>query len=367
MGMTFRRTAGLLLIGGVSHLHPAAAYMKAPTLGAGVLVYTQYGIQFKTHSVTGRHLNAFDVTRAYINIVGKFTIGVGTRITPDIYRNTTDGSLPSGSSTPTPPGPRRTAPSPSSSADPHPWLDWEEALWDYRMQGTMALERFGARPRRLSVVLRSGRRHRRKDRLRQGELPDRRVRRRDLQQARGRRPQGCRGPRSVRVLETDDFSRVGGLRITGYAGLGKPTGGGVATATSAWSPTSPNCSPWPESSAGPATGWTIRASHRHTGTGRRSRTDSDVLSFFGVLTCPTARSASSAAVRPAEAQRGRERQQPANGFIAGVSYQLTPNVRVLADVDNFWSQPGIYTNAVELHPDHTGSSRCSSTSSRSHR
>src|SRR5437867_7131364 len=22
-----------------------------------------------------------------------------------------------------------------------PWLDWEEALWDYRMQGQMALER----------------------------------------------------------------------------------------------------------------------------------------------------------------------------------------------------------------------------------
>src|SRR5262249_46612141 len=24
-----------------------------------------------------------------------------------------------------------------------PWLDWEEALWDYRMQGQMALERGG--------------------------------------------------------------------------------------------------------------------------------------------------------------------------------------------------------------------------------
>jgi hypothetical protein len=33
-------------------------------------------------------------------------------------------------------------------------------------------------------------------------------------------------------------------------------------------------------------------------------------------------------------------------FIAGVSYQLTPNVRVLGDVDNFWNEPGIYTNTV---------------------
>src|SRR5437879_12623556 len=31
---------------------------------------------------------------------------------------------------------------------------------------------------------------------------------------------------SVRLLKTDDNSRVGGLRLTGYAGLGKRTGGG---------------------------------------------------------------------------------------------------------------------------------------------
>src|SRR5256886_17643233 len=24
-----------------------------------------------------------------------------------------------------------------------PWLDWEEALWDYRVQGTMAMDRAG--------------------------------------------------------------------------------------------------------------------------------------------------------------------------------------------------------------------------------
>src|SRR5947209_15770303 len=32
---------------------------------------------------------------------------------------------------------------------------------------------------------------------------------------------------SVRLLKTDDNSRVGGLRITGYAGVGKPTSGGT--------------------------------------------------------------------------------------------------------------------------------------------
>ena len=32
--------------------------------------------------------------------------------------------------------------------------------------------------------------------------------------------------------------------------------------------------------------------------------------------------------------------------IGGVSYQLTPEVRVLADLDNLWLQSGAYTNAV---------------------
>src|SRR5256886_16552413 len=31
---------------------------------------------------------------------------------------------------------------------------------------------------------------------------------------------------SVRVMDTDDSSRVGGLRVTAYAQYGKPTGGG---------------------------------------------------------------------------------------------------------------------------------------------
>src|SRR2546426_12208989 len=35
------------------------------------------------------------------------------------------------------------------------------------------------------------------------------------------------GRLSVRVMDTDDSSRVGGLRVTAYAGAGKPTGGGT--------------------------------------------------------------------------------------------------------------------------------------------
>ena len=70
-----------------------AARAQTPTITVGGVGYTQYLYQFHKDSVTNSHLNSFDVTRAYINVVGKFPAGVGVRITPDIYRNTTDGSL----------------------------------------------------------------------------------------------------------------------------------------------------------------------------------------------------------------------------------------------------------------------------------
>src|SRR3989442_11891974 len=110
-----------------------------------------------------------------------------------------------------------------------PWLDWEEALWDYRMQGQMALERgfmtttggqsnyisaadFGVGvdgkwgPDKINFQLT----------VVNGEF-----------YKSGGTGQGkdVMGRVSVRVMDTDDSSRVGGLRVTAYAQYGKPTGG----------------------------------------------------------------------------------------------------------------------------------------------
>jgi hypothetical protein len=43
----------------------------------------------------------------------------------------------------------------------------------------------------------------------------------------GDRRKDAMGRASVRLLDSDDPSRVGGLQVTGYAQYGKPTGGGV--------------------------------------------------------------------------------------------------------------------------------------------
>ena len=118
----------------------AAQAPPGPQLTVGGVVYTQYVYQLKD---TVNHFNSFDITRAYVNLLGRFSGGVGTRVTADIYRNA-DGSLgyrlKYAFATYTPQG----SPLTFKVGMIHtPWLDWEEALWDYRVQGTMAMDRAG--------------------------------------------------------------------------------------------------------------------------------------------------------------------------------------------------------------------------------
>src|SRR5207247_5064245 len=136
-----RRALGVAVVAtaaGVAQL--TAQGSPPPQVTVGGVVYTQYVYQLKD---SVNHFNNFDVTRAYLNVLGKFSGGVGTRVTADIYRNA-DGSLgyrlKYAFATYTPQG----SPLTFKVGQIHtPWLDWEEALWDYRMQGQMAMERAG--------------------------------------------------------------------------------------------------------------------------------------------------------------------------------------------------------------------------------
>src|SRR6059036_3687938 len=90
--MTFstRRALGVAVVAtaaGVAQL--TAQGSPPPQVTVGGVVYTQYVYQLKD---TVNHVNTFDITRAYVNVLGKFSGGVGTRVTADIYRNA-DGSL----------------------------------------------------------------------------------------------------------------------------------------------------------------------------------------------------------------------------------------------------------------------------------
>ncbi len=199
------------------------AQAQAPTVTVGTLIYGEYRYQLKRDSVTDSHLNNFDLTRAYLNVIGKFPSGLYGRLTPDIFR-ASDGTLTFrlkyayAAWTP-----EHSPLTPKFGVIHTPWLDWEEALWDYRMQGTMALERFRnpAGTNYLSsadlgfgvdgkfkydfVNFQVG--------VYNGEFysaPER-DKYKDVE-----------ARLSVRVLETDDHSRVGGLRLTGYGAVGLP-------------------------------------------------------------------------------------------------------------------------------------------------
>src|SRR5438067_3524492 len=133
-----RRALGVAIVAAAAGAVPLAAQAPTPPqVSVGGLVYTQYLYQLED---AVNHFNSFDVTRAYVNVLGRFSGGVGTRVTADIYRNT-DGSLgyrlKYAFATYTP----QSSPLTYKIGVIHtPWLDWEEALWDYRMQGQVALE-----------------------------------------------------------------------------------------------------------------------------------------------------------------------------------------------------------------------------------
>src|SRR5256886_11725037 len=122
---------------------------------------------------------------------------------------------------------------------------------------------------------------------------------------------------SVRVLDTNDSSRVGGLRITGYAGYGRAPTGDRNRFIGMISYRSKQI--------------TLAGEAAATQDGQLSATNGHVYSAFGVYKFPQTKAAVIARVDVTHKQSGAVDKQ--TRFIGGVSYQLTPNWRVFADWD----------------------------------
>ena len=318
---------------------PAAAQApatQAPQVTVGGVAYLQYLYQLKD---TAAHNNNFDVTRAYINVIGRFSGGVYTRITVDVNRPpaaTTDNSLryrlkyayaaytPQGSSLTYKLGQIHT-----------PWIDWEEALWDYRMQGQMAMERGGylsssdfglgvdgnwnADKVNMQVGIYNGESY-------SGGTGDKRK---DLM-----------GRVSVRVSETDDASRIGGLRVTAYGQYGKPTSGGersrllgMVSYRTKQITLAGEYAVTKDSTTGPVPAPVAKSS-------------GSVASFFGVYHFQNSKAALLARVDLTDPNTNVGNNRLTR-FIGGASYQLSPNLRLLADLDMLSYQGGAPTPALE--------------------
>src|SRR5438477_4914413 len=113
-----------------------------PIIRVGVLSYVQYDAELENR----QGFNAFDLTRGYININGQLSSNVRFRVTPDV-RRVTDSTLAGtlvlrikyafleyDNLT----GARSWV---RFGAHQTPWLDFEESIDRYRVQGTMFSER----------------------------------------------------------------------------------------------------------------------------------------------------------------------------------------------------------------------------------
>jgi hypothetical protein len=196
---------------------PQAA--KAQTVTVGGLGYAQYRYQI---SDTSGHNNGFSLTRGYINVVGDLGGGLVTRITPDVFTDSSGSLLlrikyAYAAYTP------GAFPLTFKLGVIHtPWLDWAEGVYEYRMQGTMAIERahyitsadlgfgvdgaWGSEMVNMQVGVYNGEGY-------SGGVGD--------------AGKDVMGRVSVRVVSSDVTGSRGGLRLTAYWQYGTPTGGGA--------------------------------------------------------------------------------------------------------------------------------------------
>jgi hypothetical protein len=322
---------GAALAGALFLPRVAAAQNQTQVTVSGVS-YAQYGYLLKD---TANHVNSFDITRAYVNLIGRFAGGVGARVTLDVNRPAGDNSLryrlKYAYATYTPVNSALTF---KLGMIHTPWLDWEEALWDYRMQGQMALERggyltssdigfgvdgkWGPDKVNMQVTFVNG----------EGYSGGPGDQRKDIE-----------GRVSVRLLDTSDSSRVGGLRITGYGQYGKPTGGGKRQRV---------------------VGMLSYRSKQITLAGEYAITkdsagagallDGQVASGFGVFHFPNSKAAVIARVdftKPNKNGVSTAAGFSSTRYIAGLSYQLSPNLRLLGDLDWLSYKNGAPSPAAE--------------------
>ena len=318
--LAFRALAAVVLSALTASAVQAQA-QQAPQVSVTGVIYTQY--QYTDAPV---HLSTFDMTRAYVNVLGRFSNGITTRLTTDILPTGTNLAIrlkyafaawtPTGSSLTYKLGMIHT-----------PWVDFEETLWDYRMQGTIAVDRnpgggsalFTMTAADIGVGV---------DGHWKGEQVNAQfalVNGEGYAGGSGDFRKDFEARVSYRLQPTNDNSRVGGLRLSGYLGIGKFSGTGA--------------------DRNRYLGMLSYRTNQYTVAGeyvsvKNAAVTGSIISAFGTYhLSPPSKIALIARVDIFDpdnnvADNGNTR------IIAGASYQLSPNVRLLADLDRVKPQGG---------------------------
>jgi hypothetical protein len=313
----------------LSAQQPAAV----PTVTVAGVAFAQYSYSLLEDSSTAGngHQNNFDVTRTFVHVLGHFSDGISTRVTVDVDgRKAASNQLSLRlayayvSWQPNARGPLTW----KMGLMHTPWNEFEEAVWDYRMQGKSVLDRngygntadFGAGV--------------------DGNWNDDRV---NMQagiydgegayNAPGDAGKDVSARVSVRLAGTGLTGRVGGLRLSGYADIGTATGGAARRRLlgmlSYRSPTLTLAAlvAATQDSTGPAT----------------PRQHGVVESVFGVLNLPHTKAALIGRIDSYDPDTDQASDVPNSAVnvtvnrqtrvILGASYSVSPHLRVLADAD----------------------------------
>jgi len=331
MTSSMRRALGaaaLAAVASAGRLAAQAGQPAPPQITVGGLVYAQYLYQLKD-TINGQ--NNFDITRGYVTVLGNFANGIFTRVTVDLY-TVSDASGTGGANNDngsydyrlkyayvawTPNKGPLTA---RFGMTQTPWLDWEETLWDYRMQGSVAMDRDGYLTASDIGAALDGKWNSDQVNFQAGVYN-------------GEGYHGGVGDQrkdvmfrfSGRLMNTDDMSRVGGLRLTVYGQYGKPTGNGLRERAIAMVSYRSKML----TLAGEAAS-TVDSS---LAAAAKVRTNGHVYSAFGVFHFPQSQASIIARVDIQSPQTAALNSQTTR-MIVGASYQIAPNLRVLADWDN---------------------------------
>jgi hypothetical protein len=328
-------------------IHAGVAAGQVTVSGVG---YLQYDYSLKADSAlvpsTGAagNLNNFDVARAYVNILGKLADGVQTRITTDVDGRKAASNQLSIRLKYAYVGwtPDKSALTFKTGLFTTPWIDYEEALYGYRMQGTTLYDRNSFFPSSDFGIGADG--------AWKGDAVNMQVGVFDgegYSNAPGDPGKDVEGRVSVRLARTDLASKVGGLRLTGYAQVGSATGGSTRTRFIGML-------------SYKSKQLTLAGEYgvRQDSTGAKTpKQKGAAYGGYAILNIPNSKAAlllrydnfdpnidSTSAGTPTVGNSSIDKQ---SRVIAGVSYAISPNLRVMLDLDLSSLQYG-GTNAYDV-------------------
>ena len=302
-----------------------AQAQQAPQVSVTGVIYTQY--QYQDAPIPAK--STFDMTRAYVNVLGRFSNGITTRLTTDVLPNGVGGNYvirlkyafaawtPTGSSLTYKLGMIHT-----------PWVDFEETLWDYRMQGTIAVDRnpLGGPSTMTSSDIGFG-----VDGHWNGEKVNAQfalVNGEGYSLGTGDFRKDFEARVSYRLQPTNDNSRVGGLRLSGYVGVGKVTGSGA------------DRNRYLGMLSYRTTQYTVAGEYVSV---KNAALTGSIISAFGVYHLTNSKVALIGRVDVVDPDKNIAGNNTTR-IIGGASYQLSPNVRMLADIDRVKASGGTAIN-----------------------